>query len=264
MAKVDDNVFPKIIADMQTSDPAAPTDRSWKLYSKANGIFARSSNSVVGPFAGGSGSVATDTIWDAAGDLAVGTGADTAARLAIGAAGGAVTRINGAVAWNSGTSFPTAVTGDRYWRTDRGIEYYYDGTRWLTTQEFNLDWSTRVAQTGGGLSATQTSLSNAVIPGTDIYITTIRFVDFVQTTNDGTNKWTLEIFKLSTANATTSLGSVSTGTGPDSINTWTPHDVTVNAVVTAATHPVLRVDATKVASPGALIFSWTVRYRLVG
>lgn len=36
--------------------------------------------------AAGSGSVATDAIWDAAGDLAVGTGADTAARLAKGTA----------------------------------------------------------------------------------------------------------------------------------------------------------------------------------
>lgn len=35
---------------------------------------------------GGGGSVATDTIWDAAGDLAVGTGADTAVRLAKGTA----------------------------------------------------------------------------------------------------------------------------------------------------------------------------------
>lgn len=36
---------------------------------------------------GASGSVATDAIWDAAGDLAVGSGANTAARLAIGANG---------------------------------------------------------------------------------------------------------------------------------------------------------------------------------
>jgi hypothetical protein len=35
---------------------------------------------------GGSGDVATDAIWDAAGDLAVGSGANTAARLAIGTA----------------------------------------------------------------------------------------------------------------------------------------------------------------------------------
>lgn len=36
------------------------------------------------PGGGGGGSVATDTIWDAAGDLAVGTGADTATKLSIG------------------------------------------------------------------------------------------------------------------------------------------------------------------------------------
>lgn len=58
MAKVDDNYFPKIIADMQTTDPAAPTDRSWKLYSKANGVFARSSNTIVGPLAAASGAAA--------------------------------------------------------------------------------------------------------------------------------------------------------------------------------------------------------------
>jgi hypothetical protein len=43
-------------------------------YTKANGQAV----------AGGSGDVATDTIWDAAGDLVYGTGADTGARLAPG------------------------------------------------------------------------------------------------------------------------------------------------------------------------------------
>lgn len=40
-----------------------------------------------GTVSGGSGSVATDAIWDAAGDLAVGTGANTAGRMAMGTAG---------------------------------------------------------------------------------------------------------------------------------------------------------------------------------
>lgn len=40
--------------------------------------------------AGGSGAVATDTIWDAKGDLAVGTGADTAAKLTVSATQGHV------------------------------------------------------------------------------------------------------------------------------------------------------------------------------
>jgi hypothetical protein len=54
--------------------------------------------------AAASGSVATDTIWDAAGDLVQGTGANTAARLAIGTAG-QVLKVNAgatAVEWGAG------------------------------------------------------------------------------------------------------------------------------------------------------------------
>ncbi len=46
---------------------------------------------------GGGGSVATDTIWDAAGDLAVGTGADTAAKLAITVPGANILNVLGVV-----------------------------------------------------------------------------------------------------------------------------------------------------------------------
>lgn len=87
MTKASDNLYPKLLLDMQTSSPAAPSNEDWKLYAKANGIYARSSNSEVGPFGSGGGSVATDTIWDAAGDLVQGTGADTAAKLSAGTAG---------------------------------------------------------------------------------------------------------------------------------------------------------------------------------
>ena len=51
---------------------------------------------------GGGGSVATDTIWDAAGDLTVGTGSNTAARLAIGNNGDVLTVSGGAVVWGAG------------------------------------------------------------------------------------------------------------------------------------------------------------------
>lgn len=53
MTKASDNLFPKVLLDMQTSDPTAPTDADWKLYSKPGGIYARSSNTVVGPFGSG-------------------------------------------------------------------------------------------------------------------------------------------------------------------------------------------------------------------
>lgn len=101
MGKASDNVFPKVILG-PLGAPSAPSDASWKLYAMANGVYAKSSNTTIGPLGTGGGgtSVATDTIWDAAGDLAVGSGADTAARLAIGSTNGMVVqRVSGAVAW---------------------------------------------------------------------------------------------------------------------------------------------------------------------
>lgn len=55
MARASDNVFPKVIHAMQTADQSAPSDASWKVYAKAGGIYARSSNSVVGPFGSSGG-----------------------------------------------------------------------------------------------------------------------------------------------------------------------------------------------------------------
>ncbi len=55
-------------------------------------FLKRVGSTIVGSLAtiSGATAVATDTIWDAAGDLAVGTGADTAARFAVGATNGTV------------------------------------------------------------------------------------------------------------------------------------------------------------------------------
>ncbi len=53
MTKASDNIFPKLILDGVTSAPTAPTNDNWKLYAGMDGIYARSSNSTVGPFVGG-------------------------------------------------------------------------------------------------------------------------------------------------------------------------------------------------------------------
>jgi len=56
---------------------------------------------------GGSSTVASDPIWDAAGDLAVGTGADTAAKLAVGAENTVLAVVSGVPAWVARTALPT-------------------------------------------------------------------------------------------------------------------------------------------------------------
>lgn len=59
--------------------------------------------------------VATDTLWEAAGDLVVGTGANTSARLAVGAEGEVLKVTAGVPAWGAaaggGASFWTETTG---------------------------------------------------------------------------------------------------------------------------------------------------------
>lgn len=73
------------------------TNPSLATFKSANGL-------------GSGGSIATDTLWDAAGDLAVGTGADTAAKLSIGTAL-QVLRVNaGATALEWGTPSTNAAT----------------------------------------------------------------------------------------------------------------------------------------------------------
>lgn len=56
MTKASDNLYPRVLFDLQTVDQSAPADSSWKVYTKADGVYARSSNAIAGPFGtGGSG-----------------------------------------------------------------------------------------------------------------------------------------------------------------------------------------------------------------
>lgn len=86
----------------EAAAPSTPAATKVVIYAKSDGLMYSKDDAGTETLmsSGGSGSVATDAIWDAAGDLAVGTGANTAARLAIGATNGmALQRISGAVAW---------------------------------------------------------------------------------------------------------------------------------------------------------------------
>lgn len=81
----------------------------------------------------------------AAGDTAcfVSEGSDVVRCVAYNRATGAVLR--------AGTSFPgSPATNDRFYRTDRGIEYFYDGTQWLSEQ----------------IHSVQLAISDAVLPFT--------------------------------------------------------------------------------------------------
>jgi hypothetical protein len=208
---------------------------------------------------GGGGSVATDAIWDAAGDLAVGTGANAAARLPIGAAGGAVSRINGAVAWNSGTANPgSAAAGDRFWRTDLGLEAYYDGTRWLSTTLYAADITTPDTAGIQPLSADGT-MGRISLWHSDfaIWLVSLYGATYVNTTNDGTKFWTAAL-----AGSVTSTAYGNFTTAAQAADTHTGHKTALNQVA-GATERGMTLTWTKTSTPGAVYWGVTVTYRLI-
>lgn len=209
------------------------------------------------------GNVANDAIWDAAGDLAVGTGADTAGRLAKGSAGGALSMINSAVAWNSGTSMPgSKATGDRYWRTDLGLEFYWDGTRWLTTTLYIVDmppYDTVTSEQPITNSGYNTHRSVPITDILDMWMVDFRATIRVNTTNNGSHYWT---FLIKNYSASTTLATFNTSAkSADTI-----YRVTATAGALVGTGNILlQTSLEKTGSPGTVdVLTAGYSYRLVG
>lgn len=105
---------------------------------------------------------------------------------------------------NEGAAFPTAglYTGRRFFRTDRGIEYYYDGTRWLSTEILCMPpGETRILGSATGTGSTGVvylstfpktpGIATASQPG--IWIVDIQARILTLTTLNSTNYWVLTV-----------------------------------------------------------------------
>lgn len=86
MAKLSGISTPSLTFD-EGAAAGTPAANDVVLYAKSDGLLYSKDDAGVETVVSGAGSVATDAIWDAAGDLVQGTGSNTAARLALGAAG---------------------------------------------------------------------------------------------------------------------------------------------------------------------------------
>lgn len=182
------------------------------------------------------------------------------ARLGIGNAGGHLASINGALAYDTGTSFPgSKATNDRYFRTDilGGTMFLWDGTRWVSDwqrEPLIMSSDTSIPFTG---TATTARNSLGFAGAYDIWVMSIYCATFVNGTNDGTHNWTVAFQRDPSA---TSLGSFSTSA--DSASTWTFHTITVNAL-TGTSDKALSGAVTKVSTAGNLYATASVVYRIV-
>ncbi len=159
---------------------------------------------------------------------------------------------------NAGTSFPgSPATNDLFFRTDRGIIYYYDGTRWLSAAPFVLELaaSDAIMPTAAGDGRLR-----GVTWGTtyDLYLLSWYQNIYVNTTNNASNYMTLNLID-ETGGAVSNVN-----TSADAANTWLQKITAINAVLTSGRKglQVNRINTAGVA--GTVYLRGMVTYRLIG
>lgn len=151
---------------------------------------------------------------------------------------------------HGGAAFPSApATGDIFYRTDRHIEYFYDGTRWLSTQLYEGQIAINTAFTSLAATTDPIAYWNNPWAGTyTIYLETVRH--FINVT--GTGSWTGHVANSSGTDIASVTQAVAGASGEtDAINTtYTGSQVHTRLVENSGTATCLYLAA--------------ITYRLVG
>lgn len=150
----------------------------------------------------------------------------------------------------SGTSFPGSPSaGDRYFRTDLGMEFYYDGTRWLSMQIFRIELKQEDTVTWP-LTATTSVVHRAVAPfgaDFDLWLMDWHWMSVVLTTNTGSAYWTVTLRKFPVPTGASSV-LVTAATSADAADNAYQKKSAINALL--GSYGGFFTDSTKTSTPG--------------
>jgi hypothetical protein len=173
----------------------------------------------------------------------------------------------------TGTAFPAnPATNDHFYRSDLQMEFYYDGTRWLSAQLYSCQlelWNVTFAS-GAPISATTAAQRRGATPGlrggSDIYLVdwNCSFYITAGSALSGTIKWTGTLNTVADATNVTL-----TSVGVNTINSGTLSVVrrattSINALMNNGTvKDWFQLDWVKLSTPGPLINFDEITYRVV-
>lgn len=160
--------------------------------------------------------------------------------------------------------FPSSpTTGDRFFRTDRAIEYYYDGSQWLSVHLMACHMSTSAILQGTNGSGTLTrQVASLPVNFATCYMVSAEVDAFVVSPNDGTRYYDLSLFSENIGGGTTVFGTGTTQSLAAGAHLRIPITIS-NPVITVAAF--VNLSATRVGStPGASYFVANFTYRLIG
>lgn len=158
---------------------------------------------------------------------------------------------------SSGTGFPgSPSTDDLFYRTDRDILYFYDGSQWLSTQLIPIQFGVQAA---AGATA-DGGIGRAAIPYFGVYSLYIVAIDFTSFLS-GTAIWNLNVNYVNAANASTLIGTRSTS--GDAANNWIAAQVSVAAALSANAR-VLELVLDETTGSATAFCNATIQARLIG
>lgn len=164
----------------------------------------------------------------------------------------------------AGSSFPASPNdGARFFRTDRGIEYFWSSSvgRWLSTTLHVMPGPLAENYTTAGSGVLQLS-GRAVEGGQDLYIVSMTNVASVLTTNDGSNYWSVTLYKHDGTTSTSVMPFTTASYAPGTYNRWTNP---INTLIPASSILQLFTLVTPTGSPGPLyLYGSKIDYRLAG
>ena len=167
----------------------------------------------------------------------------------------------GASGIDSGTSFPgTPSNNDIFYRTDRDLLYFYDGTRWLTANLYDLP----IPPTDAALPFSATSACRVTSPHAAVYDLWLEdfqsaFHVVAGTALSASHKWVITLVK-SPAESTIATITIDSG----SLNAWRDSGQIAIDALLGTTQFALSAVATKTGTPGNLFTMPTLTYRMVG
>ena len=172
---------------------------------------------------------------------------------------------DGATAWTSlkysnvpsVTAMPASPqTGMRVWRTDLGLEYFYDGTRWLTTKIFGLSIHYSSAFSA---ESNDVLLGLSPVPFEGVYDI---YIESVDTTcyKSSTGTWIINTSWITNGSVTTDF-SQETFTHTIGVRT---NQSTFTPFVLSSTAECINLDADEISSTGTVTPAVIMNYRIVG
>lgn len=160
---------------------------------------------------------------------------------------------------NRAPDFPaTPILNERVFRTDRGIEYYWDGERWLSTHLYALDLNNSDAL--NPVSATTLGAWHAANPFANLYDLYLEEAVFTSYLTSAAT-WTLSIV---TGNGIVSAAVASRSTAGDNATETIAARVTINDTIDSSAYVAFEASVTKSSGSANLYFDCALTFRLIG